>query len=92
MKKIILLVFAFPFSVHAAEPATTCPTGYMSVNEGAVIIVNESTCPTDYTSTGTVQSCLLASPAGVCMMFAPENTPYSDNTGEYIFTQACQLS
>ena len=28
---------------------------------------------------------------GVCLMYAPANTTYSDNTGSYVFEQACPM-
>ena len=89
MKRIIVLVLAIaPVCAFAAEPSTSCPSGYVAVVEEHMDIANTS-CPSGYTSAGTATSCIASNPGGSCIMYAPANTTYSDNTGSYVFEQAC---
>ena len=91
MKRIIVLVLAIaPVCAFAAEPSTSCPSGYVAVVEEHMDIANTS-CPSGYTSAGTATSCIASNPGGSCIMYAPANTTYSDNTGSYVFEQACAM-
>ena len=91
MKRIIVLVLAIaPVGAIAAEPSTSCPSGYTAVVEEYMDIANNS-CPSGYTSAGTATSCIASNPGGSCIMYAPANTTYSDNTGSYVFEQACAM-
>ena len=91
MKRIFILIMAIaPIGAFAAAPSTSCPAGYVAVVESYMEIAN-STCPSGYTSAGTAYSCLVSSPAGSCIMYAPANTVYTDATGTYEFTAACPL-
>ena len=91
MKRIFILIMAIvPIGAFAAAPSTSCPAGYVAVVESYMEIA-DSACTTGYTSTGTADSCLISSPAGSCIMYAPANTAYTDNTGTYEFTSACPL-
>ena len=91
MKRIFILIMSIaPIGAFAAAPSTSCPAGYVTVVEEYMEIAN-STCPRGYTSAGTADSCLISSPAGSCIMYAPTNTTYTDNTGSYEFTSACPL-
>ena len=91
MKRIIVLVLAIaPVCAIAAEPSTSCPSGYVTVVEEYMEIA-DSTCPSGYTSAGPAYTCLIPSPPGSCIMYAPANTTYSDNTGSYVFEQACAM-
>ncbi|MBO8407434.1 MAG: hypothetical protein IAC77_03160 [Proteobacteria bacterium] len=91
MKRIIFVILAIaPMCTFAAEPSTSCPSGYVAVVEDYMDIANSS-CPSGYTSAGTATSCLVSNPGGSCIMYAPANTTYSDNTGSYIFDQACAM-
>lgn len=69
----------------------SCPSGYVAVEEDFVTIA-DSACPSGYTSAGVADSCLVASPVGACIMYAPANVGYSDRTGAYMFEYACPLS
>ena len=40
---------------------------------------------------GVADSCLVSSPSGSCIMYAPANTQYTDLLGIYNFTAACPL-
>lgn len=91
MKRIFILFFAItPCASFAAAPSTSCPSGYVTIEEEYMDIADGS-CPSGYTSAGTADSCLISSPAGSCIMYAPTNTTYTDNTGSYEFTSACPL-
>ena len=91
MKRIFILIMAIaPIGAFAAAPSTTCPAGYVAVVESYMEIA-DSTCPIGYTFVGTADSCLISSPAGSCIMYAPTNTTYTDDTGSYEFTSACPL-
>ena len=91
MKRIIALLLAIaPMGAFAAAPSTSCPSGYTAVVEEHMDIANSS-CPSGYSSAGTATSCLASNPGGSCIMYAPTNTTYSDNTGSYVFEQACAM-
>ena len=92
MKRIIVLVLAIaPVCAIAAEPSTSCPSGYVAVVEEHMDIANTS-CPSGYTSAGTATSCLVTSPDGSCIMYAPAGVSYTDSTGStYEYTEACAM-
>ena len=91
MKRIFILIMAIaPCASFAAAPSTSCPSGYVAVVEEYMDIADGS-CPTEYTSAGTADSCLISSPDGSCIMYAPAYTEYTDTYGTYEFDQACPL-
>lgn len=91
MRRIIFVILAIvPVGAFAVAPSTSCPSGYVAVVEEYMDIANSS-CPSGYTSVGTATSCLASNPGGSCIMYAPANTTYSDNTGSYVFEQACAM-
>ena len=91
MKRMMILIMAIaPAGAFAAAPSTSCPSGYITVLEEYMDIA-DSSCPTGYTSAGTATSCLVASPSGSCIMYAPANTQYTDESGTYEYTSACPL-
>ena len=91
MKSMIVLVLAIaPVCAIAAEPSTSCPSGYVAVVEEHMDIANTS-CPSGYTSAGTATSCLVTSPDGSCIMYAPVSVSYTDATGTYEYTEACAM-
>ena len=92
MNKFIFILFllVLPISAFAAAPSTSCPAGYVAVVESYMEIA-DSTCPSGYTSAGTADSCLVSSPAGSCIMYAPTGVTYTDSGGSYEFTSACPL-
>lgn len=92
MKKyfFILLSLFPPIITYADEPSTTCPSGYIEINESDMTI-SESSCPSGYKSVGTASTCLTSNPSGSCIMYAPANTTYSDESGYFIFVEACPL-
>ena len=91
MKKM-LMIFCICVCecVHAAEPTISCPSGYKAVPTTG-FEVKYATCPSGYIVVDTVKSCLEISPGGMCIMFTPENTEYSDDTGTYVFEEACVM-
>ena len=91
MKRIFILIMVIvPVGAFAAEPSTSCPSGYVAVVEEYMDIADGS-CPSGYASAGTADSCLVSSPSGSCIMYAPANTQYTDLLGIYNFTAACPL-
>ncbi len=91
MKRIIVLYLAIaPMGAIAAGPSTSCPAGYTAVVTDYITIADDA-CPSGHTSIGTATSCLASNPGGSCIMYAPANTTYSDNTGSYVFEQACAM-
>lgn len=91
MKHLFILgLFFMPILAMAAGPSTTCPSGFVTVDEPYLTVENGS-CPAGYTAAGTASSCLVASPDGSCMMYAPANTQYSNDYGTYHFNQICPL-
>ena len=83
MKRIFILIMAI-------APCASFASGYVAVVEEYMDIA-DSSCPSGYTSAGTAASCLITSPTGSCIMYAPANTTYTDNTGTYEYTAACPL-
>ena len=91
MKRIFILIMAIaPCASFAAAPSTSCPSGYATIEE-EYLIISDGSCPTGYTSAGTADSCLVSSPSGSCIMYAPAYTEYTDTFGTYEFDQACPL-
>lgn len=86
----ILIMICMPVGAFAAAPSTSCPTGFIAKYNYSLTIFDGS-CPTGYVSLGTATSCLVSAPSGVCIMYAPANTPYTDNAGTYEFTNACAM-
>lgn len=86
----MLFVIFVPCVALGDEPSTSCPTGFIAINE-PYITISDSACPDGYTSTGTAMSCLVASPSGVCIMYVPSGVVYTDTTGTYQFTEICPL-
>lgn len=90
MKRIILLLAGIPMVLHAATPGTSCPSGYVAIDEEYLTIATE--CPSGTASVGTANSCLVSSPAGSCIMYAPVGVSYTDDSGTYEYTEACVMN
>lgn len=94
MKKIILLVVMMvPYAALGVEPSKVCPPGFVVVQEDAMTITTYASpsCPSGYTSVGSVSTCLLSAPVpSSCIMFAGRG-PWTDSYGSYIFVQPCLL-
>lgn len=91
MKKLfVVLMMLAPVALWGAEPSTSCPAGYKMVTEKNLHLDTNS-CPSGYIMVNSVTSCLLGTPAAVCMMYVPINTTYSDASGEYVYTDVCPL-
>ena len=91
MKRIIFVILAIaPACAFAAEPSTSCPSGYVAVVEDYMDIANSS-CPSGYSSAGTATSCIASNPGGSCIMYAPVGVSYTDATGTYEFEQPCAM-
>ncbi|MBR2393154.1 MAG: hypothetical protein IKB05_01545 [Alphaproteobacteria bacterium] len=90
MKQIIFLLAGAPIVAYATAPSTSCPTGYIAIDEPQITIA--TSCPSGTISVGTAESCLVSSPSGDCIMYAPAGVSYTDDIGAYEFTDACPMS
>ena len=92
IKHLIIITFSFiPYIAIAADPPTSCPSGYIEFTE-EYITITDTVCLARYIPAGTADnSCLINTSSGLCIMYAPANITYSDITGEYEFTSACPL-
>lgn len=90
MKRVIFLIACAPIVAHATAPSTSCPAGYIAIDEEYITIATN--CPSGTISAGTAESCLVSNPAGSCIMYAPAGVSYTDDTGTYEFTDACPMS
>ena len=68
---------------------TTCPSGYVAINEPDITIA--TTCPSSTVALNDVQTCLRENPESVCYMFAPKGVTYVDSVGEYRFNDICTM-
>lgn len=89
MKKYFLLLALVPMVTHAASPSTSCPNGYIAIDEQYMTVA--TSCPSVATSAGDADSCLVSSPSGVCYMYAPAGVSYTDSAGRYEYTAPCAL-
>ncbi|MBE6459896.1 MAG: hypothetical protein E7009_02840 [Alphaproteobacteria bacterium] len=90
MKRLIFLFCLGPIMTHAAGPSTSCPSGYIAIDEPNITIA--TSCPSGMVSAGIAESCLSSSLAAECYMYAPVGISYTDSTGTYEYTDACPLS
>lgn len=81
-----------PLACIAADPMTSCPAGYIEIQEDAIVLSDSESCPAGYVSAGPADSCLVASPSGNCMMYAPAGVSFTDDGGTYQWTTMCPLS
>ena len=89
MKRLIFLLVGAPIVAYATAPSTSCPTGYIAIDEPQITIA--TSCPSGTTAIGTAESCLVSNPAGNCIMYAPAGVSYTDESGTYEFTDACAM-
>ncbi|MBP3316511.1 MAG: hypothetical protein J6L70_02850 [Alphaproteobacteria bacterium] len=90
MKRIIFLLVCVPIVAHAAAPSVSCPSGYIAIDSPYITIA--TSCPSGTVSVGTAESCLVSSPSGDCIMYAPAGVSYTDDSGTYEFTDACPMN
>ena len=76
---------------YAVQPSTTCPAGYVAVIQDDIILA-ETTCPAGYVAVGTATSCLVELPDSTCIMYAPHEILYDDDSGDYRYTPFCPLT
>lgn len=92
MKKCIFFIcFLMPIGAFASTLSTSCPSGYVAIKE-TYLSITSGDCPSGSTAAGETDSCLLASPGGSCIMYAPVNVTYTDDTGSYVFTEPCPMT
>lgn len=89
MKRIFLFCALTPFVANAAAPSTICPSGYIAIDEEYMTIA--TSCPSGTSSAGTADSCLVTSPSGSCIMYAPAGVSYTDSGGTYEYTAPCAM-
>ncbi|MBP3316552.1 MAG: hypothetical protein J6L70_03060 [Alphaproteobacteria bacterium] len=106
MKRFIIFIFLImPIMANAiVDPdgagttetvgtlTTTCPYGHQQVSEPLLIITDNTSCPSGYTSIGENETCLLDSIGGVCVMYAPAEQKWGDSSGVYEFKGACAMT
>lgn len=63
MGKIFIMLVIMPFVAYADAPTTSCPNGYISIEESHMTVA--TTCPSNTASAGTATSCLASNPNGV---------------------------
>lgn len=88
----VSIVMLLPGVVLAASPSTSCPAGFVAVEEEAMSL-STNLCPSSHTSTGVTYSCLQSDiylVNGSCIMYA-EGGPWTDNTGTYELVGPCML-
>ena len=89
MKRIMFLFILMPLSAVAVAPSTSCPSGYIAIDEPYITIA--TTCPSGMVSVGVAESCLVSNPAGDCIMYAPAGVSFTDAPGTYEFTEPCAM-
>ena len=89
MKRIVFLFVCVPLVAHAAAPITSCPSGYIAIDTPHITIATE--CPSGYIVIGEAASCLVSSPSGDCIMYAPVGISYTDSTGTYEYIEPCTM-
>ena len=90
MKRIIFLLACVPIVAHATAPSVSCPAGYIAIDAPNITIA--TTCPSGTTAIGAAESCLVESPSGKCIMYAPAGMSFTNDAGTYEFTDACPMS
>ena len=100
MKEIMLIRFSaivvtvyfllYIYEARAVTPMTSCPEGWHAVDDSYVKIA--TSCSTDYVDAGTTLSCEEATQDDeYCYMYAPAGVSYTDASGTYEFTEACEM-
>jgi len=90
MKKIILLcLIVMPLGALGAlgEPSTSCPMGMLKIRQNYINLAT-TTCPAGTVKVGTIQNCQSIN-QGICALYIPANSTYSDSTGTYTYTDIC---
>ena len=90
MKNIILFFCVVPVLTFANTPSTSCPTGYIALDEEYITVA--TTCPSGTISVGTAESCLGTTTNGECYMYTPVGMSFTDDSGTYEFTDVCPMS
>lgn len=85
--KNLIFIFAFMGAANAETLMESCPMNWIAVDDSISKIV-DSTCPAGYVDAGTVDSCITKQ-NGVCYLFAPTATDFTDDSGTYVFEEVC---
>ena len=89
MKRIVFLLACVPIVARAAAPSVSCPSGYIAIDAPYITIA--TSCPSGTVSIGDAESCLVSSPSGSCIMYAPVGMSFTDASGTYEFTEPCTM-
>ncbi|MBQ3039065.1 MAG: hypothetical protein IJD41_00720 [Alphaproteobacteria bacterium] len=89
MKRIVFLFVCVPVMANAAAPITSCPSGYIAIDAPYITIA--TSCPSGTVSIGDAASCLVSSPSGDCIMYAPVGMSFTDDSGTYEYIEPCAL-
>ncbi len=95
MKKLIffLMFFCFITDSFSASLITECPSGFIAVEEEDYNIVDEAeSCPTGTQVISGYNNSCIDNSGFDCVMYAPADIQYTDETGTYIYTEICPLS
>lgn len=89
---VVIFLLLCPCIAIGAEPSTSCPVGYVAIDAPDITISNAS-CPNGYISVGAADSCLVSTPSGSCVMYAPTGTEYTDTNAphKYEFVSVCPM-
>lgn len=95
MKKVFFIFVVFAtLRAYAYDFPLSCPDGYATIEE-RLIILSDAACPSGYTTINVSNSEMLGScltdHMGICLMYIPSHTSYSDDTGWFEYTQLCPL-
>lgn len=81
--------------IMPTSPSTTCPSGWITINEEYMSIVNaDNVSPLACGAVGVADSCLDTGKLlniSSCIMYVPVGKKYRDNTGTYEYTMPCVL-
>ena len=94
MRFVVLFLFcALPFACGANGYSTECPSGYIAIDNLYVSIA--TTCPSGTVALaeeylGVDEPCEYEL-KGICMMYMPAGTSYTDDVGTYEYTEPCAL-
>lgn len=88
-----LMFFCFIIDSFGGSPITECPSGFIAVEEENYNILDETaSCPIGTQAISVYNNSCSDDPSFDCIMYAPSNTQYTDETGTYIYTEICPLS
>lgn len=90
---VFLVIFMMGVkSTLAAAPDTSCPSGFVAIDEPHVTIATSCSDDTIAVEESPVPCLIpLASDYPSCIMYAPVGMAFTDDSGTYQFTEACAM-